>query len=90
MGRPRDHNNNTEQGAKRTEENAGQSPAPHEAPQHRWYTQQRRQFENIWLRTKRKDAKGKTVSATGGVCYLFFPTEINAAQRAVLADLGIK
>jgi len=47
------------------------------------------QFENIWLRTKRKDAKGKTVSATGGVCYLFFPTEITPAQQQALQEVGV-
>ncbi|MGH8878496.1 MAG: peptidase C39 family protein [Stackebrandtia sp.] len=35
----------------------------------------RRQFENIWLRTQRKDADGKVVGATGGVCYLYKPTD---------------
>ena len=33
----------------------------------------RREFENIWLRTKRYNASGKVVSGTGGVCYLYFP-----------------
>jgi hypothetical protein len=47
------------------------------------------QFENIWLRTKRKDAKGKTVSATGGVCYIFFPVNPAPTQHAVLSELGI-
>ena len=31
----------------------------------------RRQFENIWLRTKRKDANGNDAGGTGGVCYLY-------------------
>lgn len=35
----------------------------------------RRQFENIWLRTKRYDADGKVRSGTGGVCYLYKPTD---------------
>lgn len=35
----------------------------------------RRQFENIWLRTKRKDANGKELSGSGGVCYLYKPTD---------------
>ncbi|MGA5137791.1 peptidase C39 family protein, partial [Streptomyces azureus] len=33
----------------------------------------RREWENIWLRTKRYNASGKVVSGTGGVCYLYFP-----------------
>ncbi|WP_432141878.1 peptidase C39 family protein [Streptomyces sp. bgisy084] len=50
----------------------------------------RRQFENIWLRTKRKNAEGKVVGGSGGVCYLYFPAEPAAAQRRVLAELGIR
>ncbi|CAM5554053.1 Peptidase C39 family protein OS=Streptomyces rimosus subsp. rimosus (strain ATCC / DSM 40260/ JCM 4667 / NRRL 2234) OX=1265868 GN=SRIM_006410 PE=4 SV=1 [Streptomyces rimosus subsp. rimosus] len=50
---------------------------------------QRRQFENIWLRTKRKNAEGKVVSGTGGICYVYFPREISAVQRAALAAVGI-
>ncbi|MGP3974810.1 peptidase C39 family protein [Streptomyces sp. 8N114] len=49
----------------------------------------RRQFENIWLRTKRKNADGKVVGATGGVCYLYFPTELTAAQKRVLQKHGV-
>lgn len=49
----------------------------------------RRQWENIWLRTKRKDADGKVKSGTGGVCYLYFPTRLNAGQRRVLKSLGL-
>ncbi|MGW0964530.1 peptidase C39 family protein, partial [Streptomyces gelaticus] len=33
----------------------------------------RREWENIWLRTKRYDANGKVRSGTGGVCYLYWP-----------------
>ncbi|MEU7257078.1 peptidase C39 family protein [Streptomyces rimosus] len=50
---------------------------------------QRRQFETIWLRTKRKNAEGKVVSGTGGICYVYFPREISAVQRAALAAVGI-
>ncbi|WP_407554196.1 peptidase C39 family protein [Streptomyces sp. Pv4-95] len=50
----------------------------------------RRQFENIWLRTKRKNAEGKVVSGTGGVCYLYFPARPTAVQRRVLGELGIR
>ncbi|MCZ7430235.1 peptidase C39 family protein [Streptomyces sp. WMMC1477] len=50
----------------------------------------RRQFENIWLRTKRYDAKGKVRSGTGGVCYLYFPARPSAVQRRALASVGIR
>ncbi|GLZ79497.1 membrane protein [Actinorhabdospora filicis] len=33
----------------------------------------RRQFENIWLRTKRYNSSGKVVGGSGGVCYLYKP-----------------
>ncbi len=49
----------------------------------------RRQFENIWLRTKRKDADGKVHSGTGGVCYLYFPTRLTGHQHRVLRELNI-
>ncbi|MEV0322295.1 peptidase C39 family protein [Streptomyces sp. NPDC050658] len=50
----------------------------------------RREWENIWLRTKRYNASGKVVSGTGGVCYLYFPTKLSAAQRSALAGVGIR
>ncbi|MFE1171883.1 peptidase C39 family protein [Streptomyces sp. NPDC058773] len=50
----------------------------------------RRQFENIWLRTKRKNAEGKVVGGSGGVCYLYFPAKPSPTQRRVLAELGIR
>ncbi|MFC5187956.1 peptidase C39 family protein [Actinomadura harenae] len=49
----------------------------------------RRQFENIWLRTKRRNAEGKVVNGSGGICYVYFPTRLNAAQRHALATTGI-
>lgn len=49
----------------------------------------RRQFENIWLRTKRYNASGKVVSGTGGVCYLYFPAKLTATQKRALASVGI-
>ncbi|MEW2220106.1 peptidase C39 family protein [Streptomyces sp. NPDC006990] len=49
----------------------------------------RRQFENIWLRTKRKNADGKVVGGTGGICYLYFPTKLTGAQRRVLRKHGV-
>ncbi|KUO18637.1 peptidase C39 family protein [Streptomyces dysideae] len=51
---------------------------------------QRREWENIWLRTKRYNASGKVVSGTGGVCYLYFPAYPTAAQRAALAAVGVR
>ncbi|MEU8827865.1 peptidase C39 family protein [Streptomyces sp. NPDC048636] len=50
----------------------------------------RRQWENIWLRTKRYNTDGKVVSGTGGVCYLYFPAKPTAAQSRVLKELGIR
>ncbi|GGY11313.1 peptidase C39 family protein [Streptomyces djakartensis] len=50
----------------------------------------RREFENIWLRTKRYNSSGKVVSGTGGVCYLYFPARPAAAQRMALAAVGVR
>ncbi|MDT0382212.1 C39 family peptidase [Streptomyces sp. DSM 42041] len=50
----------------------------------------RRQFENIWLRTKRYNEEGEVRSGTGGVCYVYFPTRLTGRQRRVLRDLGIR
>ncbi|MFB6850392.1 peptidase C39 family protein [Streptomyces sp. NPDC056373] len=50
----------------------------------------RREWENIWLRTKRYNASGKVVSGTGGVCYLYFPARPNAAQRTALTAVGVR
>ncbi|MFG2556439.1 peptidase C39 family protein [Streptomyces sp. NPDC048581] len=49
----------------------------------------RREWENIWLRTKRYNAAGKVVSGTGGVCYLYFPACPTPRQRAALAAVGV-
>ena len=50
----------------------------------------RREWEHIWLRTKRYNASGKVVSGTGGVCYLYFPARPTARQRAALSAVGIR
>ncbi|MFI2616863.1 peptidase C39 family protein [Streptomyces sp. NPDC018584] len=50
----------------------------------------RREFENIWLRTKRYNSTGKVVSGTGGVCYLYFPVKLGTAQRRALAAVGVR
>ncbi|MHA5047316.1 peptidase C39 family protein [Streptomyces sp. SD15] len=50
----------------------------------------RREWENIWLRTKRYNASGKVVSGTGGVCYLYFPAQLSARQRTALAAVGVR
>ncbi|MGW0844780.1 peptidase C39 family protein [Streptomyces sp. NPDC002787] len=50
----------------------------------------RREWENIWLRTKRYNAAGKVVSGTGGVCYLYFPARPTPRQRAALAAVGVR
>ncbi|GAA4793036.1 peptidase C39 family protein [Streptomyces ziwulingensis] len=49
----------------------------------------RREWENIWLRTKRYNAAGKVASGTGGVCYLYFPAGPAPGQRRVLTSLGL-
>ncbi|MEU9556879.1 peptidase C39 family protein [Streptomyces fumanus] len=50
----------------------------------------RREFENIWLRTKRYNASGKVASGTGGVCYLYFPAHPTPRQRKALAAVGVR
>lgn len=50
----------------------------------------RREWENIWLRTKRYNASGAVVSGTGGVCYLYFPDRPTTAQRKALAAVGVR
>ncbi|WP_030946729.1 peptidase C39 family protein [Streptomyces sp. NRRL S-646] len=50
----------------------------------------RREWENIWLRTKRYNASGKVVSGTGGVCYLYFPARPTPRQRKALAVVGVR
>ncbi|MFF3768480.1 peptidase C39 family protein [Streptomyces sp. NPDC001922] len=50
----------------------------------------RRQFENIWLRTKRYNANGQVRSGSGGVCYLYWPAKASPTQHQVLAELGIR
>ncbi|MGW8356476.1 peptidase C39 family protein [Streptomyces wedmorensis] len=49
----------------------------------------RREWENIWLRTKRYDANGKVRGGTGGVCYLYWPTRSAPSQRRALQELGL-
>ncbi|MFJ5778019.1 peptidase C39 family protein [Streptomyces sp. NPDC093094] len=50
----------------------------------------RREWENIWLRTKRYNASGKVVGGTGGVCYLYFPARPTARQRRALEAVGVR
>lgn len=49
----------------------------------------RREFENVWLRTKRHNAAGKVVSGSGGVCYLYAPQVPDAARLAALRAVGV-
>ncbi|AZM88165.1 peptidase C39 family protein [Streptomyces sp. W1SF4] len=49
----------------------------------------RREWENAWLRTKRRNAAGKTVSGTGGVCYLYAPARPGADQVRALREVGV-
>lgn len=67
---------------------ANDPAAPDNARVRRVY--KRRQFENIWLRTKRHDANGQVRSGSGGVCYLYFPAKPAPTQHRVLAELGIR
>ncbi|EST24457.1 hypothetical protein N566_24975 [Streptomycetaceae bacterium MP113-05] len=64
-------------------------PASHDNPSVR-NVYKRRQFENIWLRTKRHNEKGEVRSGTGGVCYVYFPTRLTGRQRRVLREMGIR
>ncbi|GGO50915.1 membrane protein [Streptomyces lasiicapitis] len=50
----------------------------------------RREWENIWLRTKRKNSQGTVVSGTGGVCYLYFPVTPTKEQARALAAVGVR
>ncbi|MFI1886419.1 peptidase C39 family protein [Streptomyces jumonjinensis] len=50
----------------------------------------RREWETIWLRTKRYNASGNVSSGTGGVCYLYWPERPTPAQRRVLAAFGVR
>ncbi|MFD7072148.1 peptidase C39 family protein [Streptomyces sp. NPDC059913] len=49
----------------------------------------RREWENIWLRTKRYNASGKVVGGTGGVCYVYWPARPTPVQRRVLESFGL-
>ncbi|MFE2376170.1 peptidase C39 family protein [Streptomyces sp. NPDC059398] len=49
----------------------------------------RAEWENIWLRTKRYNASGAVVSGTGGVCYVYWPTDPAPDQRRALESLGL-
>ncbi len=50
----------------------------------------RAQFETVWLRTKRYNATGGISGGSGGVVYVYFPTDITPAQRHALAEVGIR
>lgn len=75
---------------KEIEENTGQGVFRHHELTPGRSPNQRRQFENIWLRTKRHDDKGQVKSGSGGVCYLYFPTKVSAVQRRILASVGVR
>ncbi|MFD0270251.1 peptidase C39 family protein [Streptomyces sp. NPDC127106] len=49
----------------------------------------RREWENVWLRTKRHNAAGKAVSGSGGVCYLYAPARPSVAQILALKAVGV-
>ncbi|GGO82169.1 peptidase C39 family protein [Wenjunlia tyrosinilytica] len=50
----------------------------------------RRQFENIWLRTKRYNAQGQVRSGTGGIAYIYWPRDPAPSQRRALLSVGIR
>ncbi|MEV5081948.1 MULTISPECIES: peptidase C39 family protein [unclassified Streptomyces] len=66
---------------------ANDPASPNDAAVRRVY--RRREFENIWLRTKRYNASGKVASGSGGICYLYFPTHLTGHQRKALAAVGV-
>ncbi|WP_393055458.1 peptidase C39 family protein [Streptomyces sp. LN549] len=49
----------------------------------------RHEWETIWLRTKRYDANGQVRSGTGGVCYVYWPSNPAPAQHRALRSLGL-
>ncbi|GAA3073419.1 hypothetical protein GCM10020000_67890 [Streptomyces olivoverticillatus] len=65
---------------------ANDPASPSDAAVERVY--KRRQFENIWLRTKRHNVQGQVKSGSGGVCYLYFPVRPTARQVRALASVG--
>jgi hypothetical protein len=67
---------------------ANDPASPSDAAVRRVYL--RREFENIWLRTKRYNASGKVASGSGGVCYLYFPAHPTPHQRMALAAVGVR
>lgn len=73
----------------RTKEHAGRGSAAPARRIHQGHVYKRRQWENIWLRTKRYDANHKVVGASGGVCYLYFPARVTPRQRRALASVGV-
>ncbi|MEV4440499.1 C39 family peptidase [Streptomyces sp. NPDC049577] len=67
---------------------ANDPASPSDAAVERVY--KRRQFENIWLRTKRYNAQGQLRGGSGGVCYLYFPLRPTARQTRALASVGVR
>lgn len=67
---------------------ANDPASPADAAVRRVY--RRREWENIWLRTKRYNASGNVTSGTGGVCYLYFPAQPTERQRQALAAVGVR
>lgn len=49
----------------------------------------RHEWETIWLRTKRYDANGQVRSGTGGVCYVYWPSDPAPSQHRALRSLGL-
>ncbi|MDJ0380938.1 peptidase C39 family protein [Streptomyces sp. G-G2] len=49
----------------------------------------RREWENVWLRTKRYHASGKVLSGSGGICYLYAPAVPDPARLSALRSVGV-
>lgn len=49
----------------------------------------RHEWETIWLRTQRYDANGQVRSGTGGVCYVYWPSDPAPSQHRALRSLGL-
>ncbi|MEU4212548.1 C39 family peptidase [Streptomyces sp. NPDC026206] len=67
---------------------ANDPASPSDAAVERIY--KRRQFENIWLRTKRYNAQGQVRSGSGGICYVYFPVQPTTRQARALASVGVR
>ncbi|MER7465989.1 C39 family peptidase [Streptomyces sp. NPDC097981] len=49
----------------------------------------RREWEEVWLRTKRYSAAGKVATGSGGICYLYAPARPSLARTQALRAVGV-